>query len=78
MPHRHGGDTAPAGARGIRIIAGAATRLVHGLRGLRAWVRAEPSGYAVPRRLELIEELPLLPSGEPDLERLHRKGSRLD
>ncbi|MEV5711189.1 AMP-binding protein [Actinoallomurus sp. NPDC052274] len=43
-----------------------------GLEELRAWVRAELPAYAAPRRLELVEELPLLPSGKPDLERLRR------
>jgi O-succinylbenzoic acid--CoA ligase len=40
---------------------------------LRSWVRASMPGYAAPRELELVEAIPLLPSGKPDLERL-RKG----
>ncbi|GAA4623074.1 hypothetical protein GCM10023196_017780 [Actinoallomurus vinaceus] len=44
-----------------------------GLEELRAWVRAELPAYAAPRQLELVEELPLLPSGKPDLERLRRR-----
>lgn len=43
-----------------------------GLEELRAWVRAELPAYAAPRQLELVAELPLLPSGKPDLERLRR------
>ncbi|GAA4602984.1 o-succinylbenzoate--CoA ligase [Actinoallomurus liliacearum] len=42
------------------------------LEELRARVRTELPAYAAPRRLELVEELPLLPSGKPDLERLRR------
>ncbi|MCO6003790.1 AMP-binding protein [Actinoallomurus purpureus] len=42
------------------------------LEELRAWVRAELPAYAAPRQLELVEELPLLPSGKPDLERLRQ------
>jgi o-succinylbenzoate---CoA ligase len=43
-----------------------------GLEELRAWVRAKLPAYAAPRQLELVDELPLLPSGKPDLERLRR------
>jgi o-succinylbenzoate---CoA ligase len=39
---------------------------------LRAWVRAELPAYAAPRQVELVERLPMLPSGKPDLERLRR------
>ncbi|MFL6054783.1 MAG: AMP-binding protein [Actinoallomurus sp.] len=42
------------------------------LEEVRAWVRAELPAYAAPRQLELVRELPLLPSGKPDLERLRR------
>ncbi|MEV0401446.1 AMP-binding protein [Actinoallomurus sp. NPDC050550] len=49
-----------------------------GLEELRAWVRAELPAYAAPRQLELVEELPLLPSGKPDLERLRRGAFRAD
>lgn len=46
------------------------------LEDLRSWVRAELPAYAAPRELELIEEIPLLPSGKPDLERLRKGQSR--
>jgi O-succinylbenzoic acid--CoA ligase len=46
---------------------------VPALEELRSWVRASMPGYAAPRELELVEAIPLLPSGKPDLERL-RKG----
>lgn len=37
---------------------------------LRGWVRASLPPYAAPRELELIEAIPLLPSGKPDREAL--------
>lgn len=39
---------------------------------LRAWVRRSLPAHAAPRELELREELPLLPSGKPDLQALRR------
>jgi O-succinylbenzoic acid--CoA ligase len=40
------------------------------LEELRSWVRSSMPGYAAPRELELVEAIPLLPSGKPDLEQL--------
>jgi O-succinylbenzoic acid--CoA ligase len=45
---------------------------VPSLEELRSWVRSALPGYAAPRELELVEAIPLLPSGKPDLERLRR------
>jgi O-succinylbenzoic acid--CoA ligase len=42
------------------------------LDGLRAWVRETMPAYAAPRELDLVEAIPLLPSGKPDRERLRR------
>jgi o-succinylbenzoate---CoA ligase len=42
------------------------------LEELRSWVRSSMPGYAAPRELELVEVIPLLPSGKPDRERLRR------
>lgn len=39
---------------------------------LRAWVRERLPAHAAPRELELVDAIPLLPSGKPDLERLRR------
>jgi O-succinylbenzoic acid--CoA ligase len=39
---------------------------------LRDWVRAVLPVHAAPRELELVEALPLLPSGKPDLASLRR------
>jgi O-succinylbenzoic acid--CoA ligase len=47
---------------------------VPSLEDLRSWVRSAMPGHAAPRELELVEAIPLLPSGKPDLERL-RKGT---
>jgi O-succinylbenzoic acid--CoA ligase len=42
---------------------------------LRAWVRERLPAHAAPRELELVDAIPLLPSGKPDLGRLrHRVG----
>lgn len=48
---------------------------VPGLSVLRAWVRERLPAHAAPRELELVEAIPLLPSGKPDLERLRRGGA---
>jgi O-succinylbenzoic acid--CoA ligase len=42
------------------------------LEQLRDWVGAHLPRYAAPRELDLRAELPLLPSGKPDLRRLSR------
>ncbi|MFG2001778.1 AMP-binding protein [Spirillospora sp. NPDC048911] len=47
-----------------------------GLAELRGWVRETLPAYAAPRELELVREIPLLPSGKPDLETLRRPGPR--
>ncbi|GAA1564704.1 o-succinylbenzoate--CoA ligase [Actinomadura kijaniata] len=39
---------------------------------LRDWIRRTMPACAAPRELELLPEIPLLPSGKPDLERLRR------
>ncbi|MCW2912598.1 MAG: AMP-dependent synthetase and ligase [Actinomycetia bacterium] len=46
---------------------------VPSLEDLRAWVRSSMPGYAAPRELELVDAIPLLLSGKPDLERLRVK-----
>ncbi|MFI0450036.1 AMP-binding protein [Actinomadura sp. 6N118] len=46
------------------------------LAGLRGWIRETMPAYAAPRELELVGEIPLLPSGKPDLEALRRPGSQ--
>jgi o-succinylbenzoate---CoA ligase len=43
------------------------------LEELRAWVRGSMPRHAAPRELELVEAIPLLPSGKPDRERLRRR-----
>jgi len=43
---------------------------------LRAWVRETMPAHAAPRELEVVEALPLLPSGKPDREKLRRPGPR--
>ncbi|GLZ03266.1 O-succinylbenzoic acid--CoA ligase [Actinomadura sp. NBRC 104412] len=42
------------------------------LPALRAWVRETLPAYAAPRELDVVEAIPLLPSGKPDRERLRR------
>ncbi|MGI5169749.1 AMP-binding protein [Spirillospora sp. CA-253888] len=42
------------------------------LEELREWVRADLPAYAAPHELQLMEALPLLPSGKPDRELLRR------
>ncbi|WP_433323358.1 AMP-binding protein [Spirillospora sp. CA-294931] len=39
---------------------------------LRAWIRGTMPAHAAPRELEIVEAIPLLPSGKPDRERLRR------
>ncbi|KAB2339461.1 AMP-binding protein [Actinomadura rudentiformis] len=46
------------------------------LDALRGWIREVMPAYAAPRELELVGEIPLLPSGKPDLEALRRPDSR--
>ena len=43
-----------------------------GLAELRAWVRRTLPAYAAPHEVEVVAELPMLPSGKPDRERLRR------
>jgi o-succinylbenzoate---CoA ligase len=43
---------------------------------LRAHVRGALPAYAAPRELVLTDELPLLPSGKPDLRALRTPGTR--
>jgi O-succinylbenzoic acid--CoA ligase len=43
------------------------------LEELRRWARGRLPGHALPRELELVATIPLLPSGKPDRARL-RKG----
>ena len=46
------------------------------LRQLRAQVRGRLPGYAAPRRMLLVAELPMLPSGKPDRMALREAGQR--
>jgi O-succinylbenzoic acid--CoA ligase len=46
-----------------------------GLDLLRAHVRGQLPGYAAPRGLVLLAEIPLLPSGKPDREALRKLGT---
>jgi O-succinylbenzoic acid--CoA ligase len=43
------------------------------LPALRAWVRERLPAHAAPRELELVEAIPLLPSGKPDRENLRNR-----
>jgi O-succinylbenzoic acid--CoA ligase len=45
------------------------------LDALRAHARGRLPGYAAPRAVELVAQIPLLASGKPDLERLRDPGT---
>ncbi|MFB4317152.1 AMP-binding protein [Actinomadura sp. 21ATH] len=58
------------GERVTAVVVPAPGAAAPALDALRAWVRARMPAAAAPRELELVDAVPLLPSGKPDRERL--------
>ena len=64
------------GERVIALVVPADPAAPPALAALAAHVRAQLPGYAAPRALKLVTDIPLLASGKPDRRELRKMGSR--